>query len=262
VTYTEMNLVGALERLAGEDLTAWTQEQWDQVDQFHAGGPQAVERMLRGLNLEPGMKVLDVGSGLGGPARQVARTSGCTVVGVDITAAYVDAAQALTNLVGLSRQVSFVCSDIASFEPSRFDAGYTMHVQMSVADKGAFFREIRDHLRPRARFATFEVCLGGSSHHALPVPLPWSIDGTDNFLSTPDDLLDTIHSSGFEVVDWVDESAWSRGWFDDARERMAVGGTGASLPALLIDGPNRVLNFALALDEGTVTVHRGSFICA
>ena len=92
MTYTETDLVATIERLAGADLAALTQPQRDQFDQFHSGGSEAVDRLLPGLHLAPGMTVLDIGSGLGGPARQIARSSGCTVVGVDITPAYVDTA--------------------------------------------------------------------------------------------------------------------------------------------------------------------------
>lgn len=126
MTYTETGLVASIERLAGGDLSALTQEQWDRIDQFHAGGPEAVERMLPGLRAAPGMTVLDVGSGFGGPARQIARSSGCEVVGVDITPAYVEAAGALTRAAGLAGQVSFVRSDIAALDRYGFDAAFTL----------------------------------------------------------------------------------------------------------------------------------------
>ncbi len=124
MTYTETDLVGAIERLAEADLAALTQPQRDQFDQFHSGGSEAVDRLLPSLHLAPGMTVLDIGSGLGGPARQIARSSGCTVVGVDITPAYVDTAQALTRTAGLENQVSFVCSDITALDRNDFDAAY------------------------------------------------------------------------------------------------------------------------------------------
>jgi len=258
MTYAETDLVASMERLAGDGLAALTQQQRDGLDQFHSGGSEAVERLLPGLHLTAGMTVLDVGSGLGGPARQVARGTGCTVVGVDITPAYVDAARALTRTAGLAEQVSFFHSDLATFDRTGFDAAYTMHVQMNVADKRKFFLEIAHRLRPGAHFATFEVCRGGDEEPAL--PLPWSLDGTDSFLVTADELRDTIRSSGFDLVEWRDETAWVGQWFDDLGARIAAGGTPATLPALLTDGPARMLNFAVALSTGTVTVHRGSFI--
>jgi cyclopropane fatty-acyl-phospholipid synthase-like methyltransferase len=260
MTYTETDLVASMERLAGDNLAALTQEHWDGLDQFHAGGSEAVDGLLPSLHLAPGMTVLDVGSGLGGPARQVARNTGCTVVGVDITPAYVDAAVDLTHTAGLAEQVSFFCGDIATFDRTDFDAAYTMHVQMNVADKRTYFTEIARRLRPGAHFATFEVCLNGDTQPTP--PLPWSLDGTDSFLATADELRDTIQSSGFDLVEWIDETAWVRQWFENLAGRIAAGGTQATLPALLTDGPTRMRNFAVALTTGVVTIHRGSFTLA
>ena len=257
MTYTETDLFASMERLAGDDLAELTQEQWDRLDQFHGGGSEAVDRLLPSLRLTPGMTVLDVGSGLGGPARQVARSTGCTVVGVDITPAYVDVAQALTHIAGLSEQVRIFCSDIATFDEVEFDAAYTMHVQMNIADKRAYFSEIARRLRPGAHFATFEVCLSGETQPTA--PLPWSLDGTDSFLATADELRATIESSGFELVEWVDETAWVRQWFENIGAEIAAGETQAALPALLTDGLTRMLNFAIALSAGILTIHRGSF---
>lgn len=265
MTYTEADLVASIERLAGDRLAALTQEQRDRFDQFHAGGPEAVERMLPGLRLTPGMTVLDAGSGLGGPARQVARSSGCGVVGVDITPGYVKAARELTRVAGLGDRVAFLWGDVAAidgsgFDGAGFDAAYTLHVQMNVADKKAFFTGIARRLRPGARFAAFEVCLAGPTRPAL--PLPWSLDGTDSFLATAPELLATIESSGFEPVEWTDESAWVRRWFEDVGASVAAGGGQAALPGLLDDGPARMLNFAIALDAGVLTIHRGAFVLA
>jgi len=258
MTYTESNLVATIERLSGADLAALTQAERDQFDQFHSGGAEAVERIESTLHLAPGMTVLDVGSGFGGPARQLASSSGCAVVGVDITAEYVDAARELTSAAGLDDQVSFVCSDVAALDRFDFDAAYTMHVQMNVADKKTFFTEIGRRLRPGARFAVFEVCLTGTTQPTP--PLPWSLDGTDSYLATADDLRETITAAGFETVEWVDESAWVAEWFDEVGKRMASAANQATLPALLNDGPTRMINLAVALATGVVSIHRGAFI--
>jgi sarcosine/dimethylglycine N-methyltransferase len=257
MTYTETDVVASIERLSGAGLSALDQNQRDQLDQFHAGGPEAVDRLLPGLRLRTGMTALDVGSGLGGPARQVARTTGCSVVGVDITPAYVDAARALTDAAGLADRVRFVCADPSALEPATFDAAYTMHVQMNVADKTGFFTEIARRLRPGARLATFEVCRTGAAEPAL--PLPWSLDGADSFLATAAELRSTIESCGFGAVEWVDETGWVREWFGLAAARMAAHPRGATLPALLEDGPARMVNYAAALANGVVSIHRGTF---
>lgn len=258
MTYTESNLIATIEALAGQGLAALGQDQLDGIDQFHAGGPEAVERLLPSLALAPGMTVLDIGSGLGGPARQIARTTGCRVVGVDVTPAYVDAAEELTASTGLTHLVTFVCSDVAAVDRGDFDAAYTMHVQMNVPDKAAFFAAIASRLRPGARLATFEVCLGGRGDP--PFPLPWSIDGRDSFVTTPAHLLATIERAGFDTVEWAEETAWILEWFHEVGVRLAAAETRASLPALLTDGPLRMINFAGALADGRLTVQRGAFV--
>jgi SAM-dependent methyltransferase len=257
MTYTENDLVATIEQLAATDLASLTQAQRDGIDQFHAGGAQAVDRLLPSLQLTPAMTVLDVGSGLGGPARQIARTTGCSVVGVDLAPGYVEAATALTDGAGLTRQVRFFNTDVAGFDRSAFDAACTMHTQMNVDDKKAFFTEIANRLRPSARLATFEVCRAGHDDPVL--PLPWTIDGTDSFLATEADLLIAIEASGFETVEWVDETPWLLEWFQQLGVRLAAAGPAATLPALLTDGPARMRNFAGALSNGTLTVHRGAF---
>jgi len=258
VTYAETGLVATLERLAGVSLAGLSEPERDQFDQFHAGGAQAVDRVLQSLRPDPAMTVLDVGSGFGGPARHIASRAGCHVVGVDITAAYVEVAQALTRAVGLDDRVDFVCSDLAALDRHDFDAAYTMHVQMNVADKYTFFAEIAQRLRPGARLATYEVCRVGDAEPEL--PLPWSLDGSDSHLVGPDELRDTVAGAGFEVVEWVDETVWLRAWFDEVGPRLASGGTTANLAALLDDGPTRLVNFAVALATGVVSVHRGLFV--
>jgi sarcosine/dimethylglycine N-methyltransferase len=257
MTYTETDVIGSIERLSGAPLAALNQTQRDQLDQFHAGGPEAVDRLLPGLRLMPAMTVLDVGSGLGGPARQVARRAGCRVVGLDITHAYVDAARALTDTAGLSDRVEFACTDIAGLAPTRFHAAYTMHVQVNVADKKSFITEIARRLRPGARLAIFEVCRNGDSQPTP--PLPWSLDGTDSHLVTAEKLRATIESCGFELVEWVDDTAWIRQWFQDAAARMTVAPAQAILPAILNDGPTRMLNYLTAIANDVVSIHRATF---
>ena len=160
MTYAEKDLITTIDRLVPEGPTdGTTAEALQYLDQYHVGGSQAVERLLVTLMPSPSDIVLDVGSGLGGPARQVAAASGCRVTGVDITEAYVEAATELTDRCGLSDRVRFVHRDIADLVPEQpFDAGFTMHVQMNIEAKRHWFAEIAQRLAPRARFAVWEVC--------------------------------------------------------------------------------------------------------
>jgi SAM-dependent methyltransferase len=258
MTYAERDLIDTIDRLVSDGSTEEaTPEALQYLDQYHAGGPQAVERLLGTMALSPSDRVLDVGSGLGGPARQVAATSGCQVTGVDITEAYVEAATELTDRCGLSDRVRFVHGDIADLEPGHpFDAGFTMHVQMNIEAKREWFAEISQRLAPGARFAVWEVCRTMCAE--LSWPMPWSMDGSDSHLATSDALRDAILGAGLGSVEWVDETAWAISWFDTA----FAGGLrpGPNLAMLIEDGFTRTLNFAAALADGTLGVRRGAFV--
>ena len=256
MTYAEKNLLVRIDQIVPEAvLGGTTAELLEYVDQYHAGGSGAVERLLPSLNLSPSDIVLDIGSGLGGPARQVATTCGCRVTGVDITEAYVETAIELTERCGLSDLVRFVHSDIAEFvTEERFDAAFTMHVQMNVEAKREWFAEIAKRLAPGGKLAVWEVCQ--TSESSMPLPLPWSIDGSDSYLAASNDLRDDILGAGFELIEWVDESAWVNSWFNMVSDIPR----GPSLMLLLEDGFSRTLNFAGALADGSLEVWRGAFV--
>jgi SAM-dependent methyltransferase len=258
MTYTEKDLITMIDQLVPEGATdGTTPEALQYLDQYHVGGFEAVERLLLTLNPSPSDIVLDIGSGLGGPARQVATASGCRVTGVDITEAYVEAAAELADRCGLADRVRFVQGDIADLVPKQpFDVGYTMHVQMNIEGKRQWFAEIAQRLAPGARFAVWEICRTSDLDPSW--PLPWSMDGSDSHLATGADLRDAILGGGFELVDWVDESDWASSWFDT----MLTGGlpSGPTLPVLLEDGFARILNFAGALADGTLGVRHGAFV--
>jgi ubiquinone/menaquinone biosynthesis C-methylase UbiE len=258
MTYTEKDLIAKIDSLVPDgSRNRTTPEALQYFDQYHAGGSEAVQRVVDSLNLSPLDFVLDVGSGLGGPARQVAAASGCRVTGVDITGAYVEAASELTQRCGLSDRVRFVHSDIADLVSERpFDSGFTMHVQMNIEAKREWFAEIARRLAPGATFAVWEVCRTSDSEPSW--PLPWSMDGTDSHLATSEELRDCIVGAGFESVEWVDESSWVGSWFDST---FADGlPDGPTLPMLLEEGFARILNFAGAIADGTLGVWRGAFI--
>lgn len=258
MTYSEKELISTIQRLVPTVATRRTSpETLRHLDQFHAGGDEAVRRVLGSLAPSKLDTILDVGSGFGGPARQIATSSGCRVVGVDITQAYVDVATELTELCGLSDRVRFICGDIAKFESDRlFDAGLTMHVEMNIEAKAAWFGEIAKRLKPGAKFVVWEVCR--TSDAELSWPMPWSMDGGDSFVVPSDELRKVICGAGFEMDQWVEETQWVNAWFETSYAELTI--SEPTLPMLLDDGFTRVLNFAGALADGTLGVWRGSFV--
>jgi SAM-dependent methyltransferase len=228
----------------------------DNLDQFHLGGPGATDLLIESLALTAGDRVLDIGSGFGGPARQIARRTGNHVTGIDITPAYVDAASDLTAMAGLRDLVEFRVADITAFEPDPlFQAAVTMHVQMNVRDKAAWFAHAARCLAPGARLATWEVCQRRQAD--LPWPMPWSLDGTDSFVVSAESLRAAIEQGGFTTAEWTNETAWVQAWIS---KTFADGPpAGPALPMLLDDGYTRVINAAAALADGSLEIWRGTF---
>jgi SAM-dependent methyltransferase len=258
MTYEETSVTHTIDRLMSEqpDLDASTTGALDNLDQFHIGGADAVDLLIPTLALAEADVVLDVGSGFGGPARQLARRTGNRVLGIDITPAYVDAARDLTEKAMLADLVDFETSDIAALPTDRpFQAAITMHVQMNVEDKAGWFEQIGRRLEPGSRLAIWEVC--GTADHDLGWPMPWSLDGSDSHVVDASSLHTAVERAGFSTIEWAQQSAWVQAWIVETMARGVP--AGPALPMLLDDGYTRILNFATALTNGALEVWRGCF---
>ena len=91
------------------------------------------------------MHLLDIGSGIGGPARYFARHHGCRVTGIDLTEEFIAVARALTSRLRMEGQVSFEQGSALSmpFPASTFDVATLLHVGMNIAKKAQLFAEVR-----------------------------------------------------------------------------------------------------------------------
>jgi ubiquinone/menaquinone biosynthesis C-methylase UbiE len=180
-----------IENLSVSDLSA--------VDEFHLGWHAATVDLARDLGLEPGMHVLDIGSGIGGPARHFAKEHGCRVTGIDLTDEFVRVAQALTRRCGLADRVSFRTGTAMAlpFAQESFDAVSLIHVGMNIGDKGRLFDEVRRVLRPEARFAIFDIMRVGEGE--LPFPMPWAAAAATSFVERPEEYRSKLQVRGFEI---------------------------------------------------------------
>jgi SAM-dependent methyltransferase len=191
-------------RAAGIDPDTVTSEQLAPVDHFHARGFPATKDLADVLPFSEGCRYVDIGCGIGGPARYFAQRFNCYVDGIDITLPFVEAAEKLTTLVRLDDLVTFKHGDgqRLPYADECFDGGISQHVTMNVADRGSFFAEAFRVLKPSAFFALTEHGLGevGAPHH----PLPWSKDGSGAHLMRPKDSVEALKNAGFTRIEVTD----------------------------------------------------------
>jgi SAM-dependent methyltransferase len=205
----------ALAALGPEDQPL-TPERLSGLDQFHTRGLAATAELAKLAGITADTSVLDVGSGVGGPARFLAATYGCQVTGVDLSEAFVDAARYLTGRTGEGGLVSFQVGSALDlpFDSGRFDVVLLQHVAMNIADRARLYREIRRVLRPGGRFATFDVVLSGGEPH---YPVPWARTPDTSFLLTPAATREAIEVAGFRALEWRDDTETAKAWFAQLR---------------------------------------------
>jgi ubiquinone/menaquinone biosynthesis C-methylase UbiE len=165
------SIVSALEKTS-KSLDNLTVEDLAPVDHFHARGLAATVELADRLPIKAGQHIVDIGCGLGGPARYIAQRFHCNVSGVDITQPFVDAANKLTALLRMDPQVRIEYGDgeRLPYPDAHFDGAYTQHVTMNVADRPKFFAEAYRVLKPGAFFALSEHGLGPKGNPHFPVP--------------------------------------------------------------------------------------------
>jgi len=200
----------------GPDEQRLTPQQLATLDQFHTRGLAATVELAKLAGITTDMSVLDVGSGVGGPARFLAATYGCQVTGIDLSEPFVDAARYLTERTGQSERVSFETANALKlpFDDGHFDVVLLQHVAMNISDRTRLYREIRRVLKSGGRFATFDVVLSSGEPH---YPVPWARTPATSFLLTADATREVIEAAGFRTLAWQDDSEAGKTWFAQLR---------------------------------------------
>jgi len=200
----------------GPDDRRLSPQQLASLDQFHTRGLAATAELATLVGITAGMSVLDIGSGVGGPARFLAAVHGCRVTGVDLSEPFVNAARYLTERTRQSGQVSF---EIASalelpFDGGRFDVALLQHVAMNIYDRARLYREVRRVLKLGGRFATFDVVLNQGEPH---YPVPWARTSATSFLLTAAATREAIETAGFRMLAWRDDTEAAKAWIAELR---------------------------------------------
>jgi ubiquinone/menaquinone biosynthesis C-methylase UbiE len=243
-------------RESGKDTARLVPEDLAPVDEFHIRGRDATMELAARVRLTPGLRVLDVGSGLGGSARYLAAEHRCAVTGIDLTSDFVEAARALAAMVGMQDAVHFRQASALAlpFEDGAFDLVWTEHVQMNIADKRTFYAEIARVLVPGGRLAFHDIFQGGGGEPYFPVP--WAGGPSLSSLETVPAVRRMLKQLGFGILDWADKTAYSRDWFAATLEKLKRSWP-PPLGTHLLMGANaqaKLENTVKSLQEGRITV--------
>jgi SAM-dependent methyltransferase len=224
------------------------------LDQFHSRGLEATKELAALLAPTADEHVLDIGCGIGGPARYIAYAHGCRVTGIDLTPEFIAAAEQLNSVTKLSERVGVQCGSATDlpFAEATFDAAYSQNVVMNIEDKAAFYREAWRVLRPGGRLALSNLALGPAGPPLYPVP--WAERAETSFLTTPAESRALIEATGFEIASFAETTETMLVFYVAQRERIQREGPPALGVHLLmgdrIKGMQR--NVAQSMEEGRI----------
>ncbi|MFQ5607395.1 MAG: class I SAM-dependent methyltransferase [Candidatus Zixiibacteriota bacterium] len=230
-------------------------------EEFHIRGREATVEMIQLASVTDAMKVLDIGCGIGGPARTLAHECDCHVTGIDLTEEFINAAKELSQRVGLAEKTSFLnCSALdLPFEDKSFDLAWMVHVNMNVPDKATLLSEAFRVLKPGATLAVYEIF--AAQDGALPeYPVPWADRAEISFLTTPETFRNIARQTGFVEESWRDVREQSAKWF--ANMLNSPPPEKPKLTLSLINGSDfssKARNVLTALEDRRLTVAQAKF---
>lgn len=224
-------------RSAGKNPESLTPHDLDAFDNLHLGGRESIRELSAFMDLRPGMGLLDVGCGVGGPARYFAE-HGCQVTGIDLTEEFIRVARSLTDMVRLADKASFHQGSALEmpFSSGSFEGAYMIHVGMNIEDKVGLFREVARVLRPGARFSIFDILR--ASEGELQFPVPWAVTPETSFVAKADDYRLALEAAGFHITHQRSRRQFAIDVMQKRRQQVA---TGSVLAVHLLMGENAPL---------------------
>lgn len=224
------------------------------ADEFHVGGLDATRELAAQMELLPGLRILDVGSGIGGPARYFAAEHQCKVTGVDLTEEFVTVARSLTRRTKLDHLVEFVQASALDLklDPESFDRAYMIHVGMNIADKAGGFREVRRVLRPGGKFAIFDFVRTGDA--PITYPVPWGSSEETSFVVDKGSYRGALEKAGFRVEQERVRTAFAIEFTERAIARAAQSGQPVLALHLLMgdSAPLMIKNVLVMMKQGVL----------
>ena len=209
--FNELREIGKSEsdNLSVEDLTKF--------DQFHYHGTDAIDLAIRILGINNNSKILDVGSGIGGPARYIANKTGAEVTAIELQSDQNNLASDLTKRCGLTVKVNHICGDILDydFKDQKFDAVVSWLTLYHISDHQILLKKLYDLLNPNGFFYTEDITSRINLNEADLKDIEKEIYG--KHLPYFDKYISNLEHNGFELIFSEDMSS---SWTDFTKERI------------------------------------------
>lgn len=219
--YTIGNLLQTIENAIpklGKTLETVTNEEFSLIDELHVGGLEATIKLFDMIQFSKNDHIIDLGCGLGGPARYVAETFSSKVIGIDLTDEFISTGNQISKWLRVENQVDLQLGNaltLSQFNNHSFDAGYTIHAGMNIDDKYALYQEANRVLKPNANLVIYDIMLNENyQKQALSYPLPWADIIEENFIAPPSQYRQALLQNGFEIKQELDFSDFSIAFFD------------------------------------------------
>jgi len=217
-------------RAEGKDPDKLSYQDLTEADHFHSRGKEATLKLARMADLRSGQSVLDVGGGIGGPARVLAAEFDCVVTVLDLTEEYCRVGEMLTARTGLSDKVTFKVGNALDmpFPDASFDVVWTQHSSMNMVDKESLYSEAHRTLRPGGRLAIHEIMAG--PEQPIHFPVPWASAQEISFLRPAAEMRALIAAAGFKEVAWTDVTQNTQEWIQQRFAAAAAAGPSGPSP--------------------------------
>ncbi len=245
---------------AGKDINKLKVDDLEPIDQLHVRGKDATRDLARMVNIRKGTNVLDVGGGIGGPARLLASEYNCHVTVLDLVPEFCETGKSLTSRIGLSDRVSFHQGSALSmpFGNESFDVVWTQHSSMNIRDKEQMFREIYRVLKPGGKLALHDILAG--PEEPVHFPVFWARNPEISYLTRPEPLRDMLTRIGFKETKWIDTTNKARSWIEERIKMIGSSKNPLTMDILLgNEYPDMFKNMLRNINERRTVVVQGVF---
>ena len=200
------NKILAILQREGIDMAEGIKDALAPIEELHLRGSLATIELAQKADLNESMKVLDIGCGIGGPARTIASEIGCQVIGLEICEEYCHTTEIINDRVGLGNKIEIRQGNALymPFDSAEFDIVFMQHVLMNIENKERVLSQINHVLRPKGRLALNTICSGSIT--PIYFPVIWANNPDINFLLTASELRKLISNSGFKELSWKDDT--------------------------------------------------------